>query len=170
MHTPDCITASEHFCAKPVFILAAAHSTSEFKLVRIINKNFFFKADQPASVENSYCLILNAIEKLNSFSFIFYKVRGFPQTQQTLPVYWLCIQSGLHPRPTACPYVSLSLPIFKTLNKVKSTHSLCISIYKMQHKSHYAYSGEKERDTAMLWEPLTEHIAIFSLSSHEMRI
>lgn len=52
-HMLDCITASEHFCAKQVFILAIAHHTCEFKLVRIINKNFF-RADQQASVENSY--------------------------------------------------------------------------------------------------------------------
>lgn len=52
-HMLDCVTASEHFCAKQVFILAIAHHTCEFKLVRIINKNFF-RADQQASVENSY--------------------------------------------------------------------------------------------------------------------
>lgn len=57
-------------------------------------------------------------------------------------------QYSIH-RPTAFPYVILSLSS-GLLNKVKSTHFLYIAIHKMQHESHYIYSGEKERDISML--------------------
>lgn len=50
-------------------------------------------------------------------------------------------------RPTAFPYMILPSGL---LNKAKSAHFLYISIHKMQHKSHYIYSGEKERDISML--------------------